>query len=166
MTPRMFIVDQSSLARTSTKARSDIYKPDGLHLTTKGLTFYTSNITKALLECYPDMAVPKHGTSQTSQGPRQSDTSSSTVRQDRRQERGGRRDRPYQDWSGYGYAGPGGQFYRPPYPDYPPPPPPGWNSGGSWGGNRQQRQQRPRDWDTGGNVGYNGGYTRGYGRRN
>ena len=61
MTPRLFIVDQSSLARSGVKARSDIFKPDGLHLTTKGLNFYTSNITRCLLECYEDMAIPKQG---------------------------------------------------------------------------------------------------------
>ena len=163
MTPRLFIVDQSSLARSSIKARSDIFKPDGLHLTTKGLTFYTSNISKALQECYPDLAVPKNTRQEL---PRQSEPGSNPHRNDRRQGWGGRRDRPYQDWPGYGYTGPGGdgQHHPPPYPDYPPPPPPPrWNSG-SWGGNRQQRQHRPnRDWDTGRSE-YSGGYYRGYRR--
>ena len=164
MTPRLSIIDQSSLARSSLKARSDIYKPDGLHLTPKGLTFYTANVTRALQELYPDMAVPKQTVSQEQS--RQPNTGS-PPRQDRTQGRGGRRDRPYQDWPGYGYAGPVGQFHHPPYPDYPPPPPPGWH-GGNWGGNRQQRQPRPNNhnWDSGRNVGYSGGYSRGYGRRN
>ena len=163
ITPRLFIVEQSSLARSSPKARADIYKQDGLHLTAKGLAFYTTNIIRALQECYPDMVRPIINQEQN----KQHHTSSSPPRQDRRQGRGGRRDRPYQDWPGYGYAGPGGQFHHhPPYPDYPPPPPPGWH-GGNWGGNRQQRHQRPnRNWDSGRSVDYSGSFSRGYGRRN
>ena len=73
MTPRLFIVDQSSLARSVVKARSDIFKPDGLHLTPKGLTFYMNNISKALMECYGDMSVPKPTNSNEKADTRQSD---------------------------------------------------------------------------------------------
>ena len=57
VTPRLFIVEQSSLARFGAKPRSDVFKPDGVHLTSKGLSYYTSNITRSLMECYPDMAM-------------------------------------------------------------------------------------------------------------
>ena len=53
-TPRIFLVEQASLARSSIKAREDIYQRDGLHLTSKGLNFYTSNIIGAMKDCYPD----------------------------------------------------------------------------------------------------------------
>ena len=171
MTPRLFIVDQSSLARSAIKARSDIYKPDGLHLTAKGLTFYLNNISKALIDCYGDISVPKPSTNQEQGGARQSDNSSSSNRHDRRQGRGDRRDRPHQEWLGYGY--PGGQLYRPPppYPEYPPPPP-GWNrggaGGGSWGGARQRHRRPDMNWGYNSHSEYSGsgGYNRGYGRRN
>ena len=54
-TPRIFLVEQASLARASVKARSDIYQPDGLHLTTRGLNYYTTNIISAVKECYTDI---------------------------------------------------------------------------------------------------------------
>ena len=52
--PRIFLVEQASLARAGVKARSDIYQQDGLHLTTRGLNFYTTNIISAVKECYTD----------------------------------------------------------------------------------------------------------------
>ena len=53
-TPRIFLVEQASLARAGVKARSDIYQQDGQHLTTRGLNFYTTNIISGLKECYTD----------------------------------------------------------------------------------------------------------------
>ena len=53
-TPRIFLVEQASLARSSIKAREDIFQKDGLHLTSKGLNFYTNNIISAIKECFPD----------------------------------------------------------------------------------------------------------------
>ena len=45
-TPRIFLVEQASLARAGVKARSEIFQQDGVHLTTKGLNFYTTNVIK------------------------------------------------------------------------------------------------------------------------
>ena len=150
MTPRLFIVDQSSLARTSLKARADVYKPDGLHLTPKGLTFYTSNITKSLLECYADIVPPKQSTKPPSYD-------QTTSRGDRGHHQGDNRRNGQWDRRGGGqqprndYGPPHGghpQFY--PYPAYPPPPP-GWGRGGGGWGGRQGRQQQNWDNRGGGN---------------
>lgn len=53
-TPRIFLVEQASLARAGVKARSDIFQQDGLHLTNKGLNFYTTNIIDSVKECFTD----------------------------------------------------------------------------------------------------------------
>ena len=53
-TPRIFLVEQASLARSPGKGRSDIFQQDGLHLTTKGVHFYTTNIISVMKDCYPD----------------------------------------------------------------------------------------------------------------
>ena len=171
MTPRLIIVDQSSLARSSIKARSEVYRPDGINLTTKGLNFFTSNLIKALTECYTDMAItrqatrPSNGTGGPDRGGRggSSDNTGGGNRQDRRY--ADRRDRQH-------FAYPGGQHYYAPYPDYPPPPPPhtGWaGSSDNWGGARQRqrnpRQGHYRDSDYGSYAGYSGGHNRGF-RRN
>ena len=167
MAPRLIIVDQSSLARSSIKARSDVYRPDGLNLTTKGLNYFTSNLTKALTECYTDMAITRPATRPTgySTGADRgrggnSDTSVGGNRQDRRY--ADRRDRQ-------NFAYPVGQPYYAPYPDYPPPPPPhtGWMGGsGSWGGarprQRNPRQGQYRERDYGSYAGYSGGNNRGF----
>ena len=161
MTPRLFIVDQSSLGRSGVKARSDIYRPDGLHLTSKGISFYTSNITKCLLECYADMAIPKQQTTRQHSSSHVHDQGYGRVRHSDFTSGGGggqdrRRDRPPQDRPGYGY--PGGQSPYSPYPAYPQPPPPGWGSGG-WGGKQKQRRQRQdQNWDYSSNAGYSGGF--------
>ena len=54
LTPRVFIVEQGSLARSSPRARSDLYQSDGVHLTTKGLYYHSSNLITAMQELYPD----------------------------------------------------------------------------------------------------------------
>ena len=54
LTPRLFIVEQGSLARSSVKARSDLYQGDGIHLTTKGLYYHSSNLLTAVQDCYED----------------------------------------------------------------------------------------------------------------
>ena len=54
LTPRVFIVEQGSLARSSVRARNDLYQPDGVHLTTKGLYYHSSNLITAMQELYPD----------------------------------------------------------------------------------------------------------------
>ena len=54
LTPRVFIVEQGSLARSSARARSDLYQSDGVHLTTKGLYYHTSNLITAMQEWYED----------------------------------------------------------------------------------------------------------------
>ena len=60
-TPRIFLVEQASLARAGVQARSDIFQQDGLHLTPKGLNFYTTNIISAVKECYSDTKLlPQH----------------------------------------------------------------------------------------------------------
>ena len=51
---RTFIVDQVSLARTSERSRAEIFQQYGLHLTTKGINFYTSNILNTMKECYEE----------------------------------------------------------------------------------------------------------------
>ena len=56
-TPRIFLVEQASLARSAVKARADIFQKDGIHLTPKGLNFFNSNILNAMRECYPDRQV-------------------------------------------------------------------------------------------------------------
>ena len=53
-TPRIYLVEQASLARTASKARADIFQKDGLHLTPKGLNFYNTNVINVMKECYPD----------------------------------------------------------------------------------------------------------------
>ena len=53
-TPKIFLVEQSSLGRASERARADIYQKDGLHLTKKGVNFYNDNIISVMKECYPD----------------------------------------------------------------------------------------------------------------
>ena len=54
-TPRIFVVEQASLARSSARARADIFEADGLHLTQKGLKFYSTNLSNALKECYGEV---------------------------------------------------------------------------------------------------------------
>ena len=56
-TPRIFLIEQASLARSAVKARADIFQKDGIHLTPKGLNFFNSNILNAMRECYPDRQV-------------------------------------------------------------------------------------------------------------
>ena len=53
-TPRIFLVEQTSLGRTAAKARADIFQKDGVNLTPKGLSFYNTNIINVMKECYPD----------------------------------------------------------------------------------------------------------------
>ena len=54
-TPRIFLVEQSNLNRSSVKARAEVFQADFLHLTNnKGLGFYNTNIINAINECYPD----------------------------------------------------------------------------------------------------------------
>ena len=163
MTPRLFIVDQSNLARSGAKARSDIYRPDGLSLTNKGLGFYTSSLTKSLSDCYPDMTAPKHPSPTQAHDQGQGggrNGGGARGGQGRRGDHWDRRDRQHQDRPGYGF--PGNLPY--PYPNYPPPPP-GWDRGG-WGGPRQQGHRRRDNWDS--NEGYrgrnSGGYSGGYRR--
>ena len=158
MTPRLYIVDQTTLTRSGARARADIFKSDGLLLTTKGLNIYTSSITKSLTECYPDMEVPKHPSPPT-QAPEQGqgggrNGGGARGGQGRRQDYRDRRDRQHQERPGYGYHG-GSQYS---YPSYPPPPP-GWDRGG-WGGSRQHR--RRDNWDDSDRYrgGQNGGYRR------
>ena len=166
MTSRLSIVDQSNLARSGTKARSDIFRPDGLLLTSKGLSFYTSSIVKSLTDCYPDMTVPGQ-TSPTQahghghgQGGGRNDGTRAGRGQGRRSDHRDGRDRQHQDRPGYGY--PGGLPY--PYHNYPPPPPPGWDRGG-WGAPRQQRPSRRDNWDRSEQFrGYSGGYNGSYRR--
>ena len=162
VTPRLYIVEQSSLARSSAKPRSEVFKPDGVHLASKGLTYYTSNITRSLMECYPDMAMttpkqhpkqpPSHDqdSGRGNRGDRDRDIGG--PRSDRRPEQYDRRDRRYQDRPVYGYHGSQPHWY----PDYPPPPQ--GRHGGRWGGNRQPRRQ-DQDWDY---SGYSDRYRRGY----
>ena len=160
MTPRLYIVDQTTLTRSGTRARADIFKSDGLLLTTKGLNIYTSSIAKSLTECYPDMEVPKHP-SPPNQAPEQGqgggrNGGGARGGQGRRQDYRERRDRQHQDRPGYGYHG------SSPYPYHsypPPPPPPGWDRGG-WEGPRQHR--RRDNWDD--SDRYRGGHNRGYRR--
>ena len=54
-TPRIFLVEQGSLARAAIRARADIFQQDGLHLTPKGLNFYNTNILNVMRECYPEV---------------------------------------------------------------------------------------------------------------
>ena len=108
MTPRLFIVDQSNLARSGTKARSDIFKSDGLLLTNKGLSFYTSSIIKSLTDCYPEMSVPRRPNPLTQghdhgQGGGRNDGGRAGQGQGRRSDHRDGRDRQHQDRSGYGY---------------------------------------------------------------
>ena len=159
MTPRLFIVDQTNLARSGVKARSDIYRPDGLSLTNKGINFYTSSLTKSITDQYPDMTVPRH-LSPPTQAHDQSQGGSrngggARGGQGRRGDNWDRRDRQHQDRPGYAY--PGNLPY--PYPNYPPPPPAGWDRV-SWGGPRQQGYRRRDNWDS--SEGYRGRYSGGY----
>ena len=166
MTPRLFIVDQSNLARSGTKARSDIFRSDGLLLTDKGLSFYTNSITKSLTDCYPDMAASRQTNPPTQardhgQGAgRNGGGARAGQGQGRRSDHRDGRDRQHQDRPGYGY--PGSLPY--PYHNYPPPPPPGWDRGG-WGGPRQQRPRGRDSWnDSERYMGYSGRYNGGYRR--
>ena len=52
LTSRLFVVEQGSLARSSVKARNDLYQGDGIHLTTKGLYYHSSNLLSAIQDCY------------------------------------------------------------------------------------------------------------------
>ena len=54
LTSRLFVVEQGSLARSSVKARNDLYQGDGIHLTTKGLYYHSSNLLSAIQDCYED----------------------------------------------------------------------------------------------------------------
>ena len=58
-TPRLFLVEQAGLARSAGRGRTDLFQPDGVHLTPKGLYFYNSNIVNVLKECYGDTIVNK-----------------------------------------------------------------------------------------------------------
>ena len=53
-TERVFIVEQASIARSSIKARNELYQGDGVHLTNKGLYYYSSNLITGLQDCYED----------------------------------------------------------------------------------------------------------------
>ena len=53
-TPRLHLVEQASLGRVSEKARAEIFQTDGLHLTQKGVHYYSANIIEALKTCYPE----------------------------------------------------------------------------------------------------------------
>ena len=54
LTTRAFLVEQASLSRSAGKARNDLFQSDGVHLTPKGLHYYSSNIIDALQDCYED----------------------------------------------------------------------------------------------------------------
>ena len=59
LTPRVFIVEQGSLARSSVKARNDLYQADGVHLTTRGLFYHSSNLITAMQDTYEDTKLIK-----------------------------------------------------------------------------------------------------------
>ena len=59
-TPRIFLVEQASLGRSSAKARADVYQKDGLHLTPKGLKIYTTNLISVMKECYGEAVRPNN----------------------------------------------------------------------------------------------------------
>ena len=100
-TPRIFLVEQSGLARSSTRARSELYKPDGLHLTQKGLRIYVNNITNTLKECYVELDTPSTNT--TSTGPDQAETGDRQTRDSRlRDDRRGYQSDQHQRRSGRG----------------------------------------------------------------
>ena len=71
-TPKIFIVEQAGLSRASEKARSDIFKSDGLHLTKKGISFYNTNIINNMKECYPDTLQITRNDEVHQQGPQSS----------------------------------------------------------------------------------------------
>ena len=50
----VFIVEQGSIARSSVKARNELYQGDGVHLTSKGLYYYSSNLISELQDRYED----------------------------------------------------------------------------------------------------------------
>ena len=54
LVPRTFLVEQAGLSRSSDRARKELFQPDGIHLTPKGLSFYTSNLISTIQECYED----------------------------------------------------------------------------------------------------------------
>ena len=164
-TPRMFLIEQSGLARTSARARSELFKPDGLHLTQKGLRMYSSNLIMALRECYGELAIPS---TQHQQGMGKHD---SDQRGDDRQRRRGDQtnnrtdhdgDRVGRSHRGDGHRGDhphhhadrdrGGRYGRrgdqryPPYPAY---------------NNRGRGRRADNDyWDYHDDRGYSGGYRR------
>ena len=59
LAPRVFIVEQGSLARSSVKARNDLYQADDVHLTTRGLFYHSSNLITAMQDTYEDTKLIK-----------------------------------------------------------------------------------------------------------
>ena len=128
MSPRIFIVDQAGLVRSGVKSRADIYKPDGLHLTTKGLLFYTTNIISSLQSCYGDTLLlkkAKHMTPTPGQDGRGYQGNYGKGRGDRTygdhgqggySGRGDQRDHRPQDRQGYGGHPSDRYYYQPPHP--------------------------------------------------
>ena len=162
-TPRLFLVEQASLARTSGRARADMFQSDGIHLTAKGLYHHNTNIMEAIKECYGDinlMVKPppsdnkkRGGGSSDSRGYRRGQDSDLRG-QDRRDQPGrdqgdGYHARPYQQRGGDQWG-------------YQPGPPPGNNRGWGGGYNRDNRD-RGGFWDYNSQRGYGGGYSKPWG---
>ena len=167
-TPRLFLVEQASLARAAGRGRSDLFQTDGLHLTAKGLHFYNTNIINTMKECYGDtQLIKKVGKRVTSDSHSQSgsrvhdrdvrrggdwDEHARGERQNQqvhyRSDRGSDRN---EDRRGYRHGGQGA--WR-----YPPPPQHGWggNGGDMWG--------RGEYWGYNSTGGLGGGFRKG--RRN
>ena len=171
--PRIVLIDQSSLARHSVRARSEIYQKDGISLTPKGLTYYTNNIMGVLQEYYGDMRQHEaHLDSESGRGRQGGDPDSRSGRA----RQGGDRQHGY-DGPRRSYGSGGGRDsyrqrnynnnrHRGAYDrrsaDFPPDQQ--WHDRGSdhWDRGGQQRGG-DHHWDYHGAGGYGGGYNR---RRN
>ena len=163
-TPRIFLVEQTSLGRSAGKGRTDIFQKDGLHLTPKGINFYNTNIVNVMRECYPDTQLLQ----QASRG--QGNHKGVEEGRDRGQGvhgqdgdrgqrgdrgRGNDRDQHHQGRGGNGRPGKnhrGGNQHGGDQWNYPPGRG-GQRGGGGWG--------RDDYWDYPGHRGFGGGYNRG-----